>query len=229
MDKEPWKQTLPRQEDIVTIEISHFGQVSMLASGNYPSKSVNNPLTPRTPRDGDYDSDKEEAEEIFEERKSLAQLPVFNYRKTFTYLIDEEEAEEIFEERKKFGATSSFQLPEDFHISHKLTEEHEKIFRNPENKESGLWSYMERIYVDVIHGSVDEKLLNDVMMSGFLSKMKLSKWDVIITSEMPDNELIAHVISSNDDHASHTIPFKRTYDWSFCESFFGRASYHGDA
>ncbi|GKB58428.1 diacylglycerol kinase 5-like protein, partial [Tanacetum coccineum] len=86
MDGEPWKQPLPRQEDTVTIEISRFGQVSMLASGNYPSKSVNDPLTPRTPRDGDYDS-------------------------------DEEEAEEISEDRKKFGAASSFQLPEDFHIS----------------------------------------------------------------------------------------------------------------
>ncbi|GKB96141.1 diacylglycerol kinase 5-like protein, partial [Tanacetum coccineum] len=111
MDKEPWKQPLPRQEDTVTIEISRFGHVSMLASGHYPSKSVNDPLTPRTPIDGDYDS-------------------------------DEEEAEEISEERKKFGATSSFQLPEDFHISQ---EEHEKISRNPENKEPGLWTYMERI------------------------------------------------------------------------------------
>lgn len=57
----------------------------MLASGNYPAKSVNDPLTPRTPRDGD-DS-------------------------------DEEEVEEVSEERKKFVAASSFQLPEDFHIS----------------------------------------------------------------------------------------------------------------
>ncbi|PWA81041.1 NAD kinase/diacylglycerol kinase-like domain-containing protein [Artemisia annua] len=85
MDGEPWKQPLPKKEDTVTIEISRFGQVSMLASGNYPAKSVNDPLTPRTPRDGD-DS-------------------------------DEESVEEVSEERKKFGAASSFQLPEDFHIS----------------------------------------------------------------------------------------------------------------
>ncbi|KAD4385993.1 hypothetical protein E3N88_26162 [Mikania micrantha] len=87
MDGEPWKQPLPKENDTVTIEISCFGQVSLLATGNYPSKSVNDPNTPRTPKDNECDSDEEEV------------------------------VEDIAEERKKFGAASSFRLPDDFHIS----------------------------------------------------------------------------------------------------------------
>ncbi|MFS7940604.1 putative diacylglycerol kinase (ATP) [Helianthus anomalus] len=87
MDGEPWKQPLPKENDTVTIEISCSGQVSMLATGNHPSKSVNDPSTPRTPKDNECDSD------------------------------DEEAVEDISEAQKKFGAANSFQLPEDFHIS----------------------------------------------------------------------------------------------------------------
>ncbi|KAJ0751285.1 putative diacylglycerol kinase (ATP) [Helianthus annuus] len=87
MDGEPWKQPLPKENDTVTIEISCSGQVSMLATGNHPSKSVNDPSTPRTPKDNECDSDEEEA------------------------------VEDISEAQKKFGAANSFQLPEDFHIS----------------------------------------------------------------------------------------------------------------
>ncbi|XP_035846275.1 diacylglycerol kinase 5 [Helianthus annuus] len=87
MDGEPWKQPLPNENDTVTIEISCSGQVSMLATGNHPSKSVNDPSTPRTPKDNECDSDEEEA------------------------------VEDISEAQKKFGAANSFQLPEDFHIS----------------------------------------------------------------------------------------------------------------
>ncbi|XP_076905503.1 diacylglycerol kinase 1-like [Bidens hawaiensis] len=87
MDGEPWKQPLPKYDDTVTIEISCSGQVSMLATGTYPSKSVYDPNTPRTPKDNECDSDEEEA------------------------VVD------ISEEQRKFGAAPSFQLPEDFHIS----------------------------------------------------------------------------------------------------------------
>ncbi|KAK9072298.1 hypothetical protein SSX86_008731 [Deinandra increscens subsp. villosa] len=87
MDGEPWKQPLPKENGTVTIEISCCGQVKMLATGNHPSKSVNDPSTPCTPRDNERDSDEEEV------------------------------IEEISEEKEKFGAASSFQLPENFHIS----------------------------------------------------------------------------------------------------------------
>ncbi|KAI3717872.1 hypothetical protein L1987_69776 [Smallanthus sonchifolius] len=87
MDGEPWKQPLPKENDNVIVEISCSGQVNMLATGNHPSKSVNDPSTPLTPKDNELDSDEEEV------------------------------IEGISEERKKFGAASSFQLPEDFHIS----------------------------------------------------------------------------------------------------------------
>ncbi|KAK1435661.1 hypothetical protein QVD17_01427 [Tagetes erecta] len=60
MDGEPWKQPLPKGNDIVVIEISCFGQVKMLATGNHPSKSVNDPSTPRVPSDNECDSDEEE-------------------------------------------------------------------------------------------------------------------------------------------------------------------------
>ncbi|GKC31882.1 diacylglycerol kinase 5-like protein [Tanacetum coccineum] len=68
MDGEPWKQPLPEKDDTVTIEISRFGQVNMLATGTYPSKSVTDPLSPK---EGvfDNDSDEEEVEDISEERK----------------------------------------------------------------------------------------------------------------------------------------------------------------
>ncbi|KAI3504459.1 hypothetical protein L1887_25938 [Cichorium endivia] len=87
MDGEPWKQPLPKKDDTVVIEISRFGQVNMLATGENPSKSVNDPLTPRTPRDSEYDSDEEEVVEV------------------------------IPEDRRKLGAAESFRLPEDFNIS----------------------------------------------------------------------------------------------------------------
>lgn len=89
MDGEPWKQPLPTKDEneSVVIEISRFGQVSMLATGENPSKSVNDPLTPRTPsKDSEYDS-------------------------------DEEDLEEIPEDRKKLGAAASFKLPQDFNLS----------------------------------------------------------------------------------------------------------------
>ncbi|XP_055836392.1 diacylglycerol kinase 1-like [Solanum dulcamara] len=43
MDGEPWKQPLPKDDDKVVIEISHFGQVSMLASPHCLSNGINAP------------------------------------------------------------------------------------------------------------------------------------------------------------------------------------------
>ncbi|KAG5570139.1 hypothetical protein H5410_059905, partial [Solanum commersonii] len=43
MDGEPWKQPLPIDDDKVVIEISHFGQVNILATPHCLSKSINLP------------------------------------------------------------------------------------------------------------------------------------------------------------------------------------------
>lgn len=60
MDGEPWKQPLPKGDDNVIIEISCIGQVKMLATGNYPSKSVNDHSTPCVPSDNECDSNEED-------------------------------------------------------------------------------------------------------------------------------------------------------------------------
>lgn len=90
LDGEPWKQPLPEDDDTVMVEISHLGQVNMLAAEHCISKSVHDPSTPSAASShyGDDDSDAEDSEE--EER----------------------------EERKKFGAADTFRLPEDVDIAH---------------------------------------------------------------------------------------------------------------
>lgn len=55
IDGEPWKQPLPVDDDTVLVEISHLGQVNMLATHDSRSKSVNDPSSP-------YHNDVEEDE-----------------------------------------------------------------------------------------------------------------------------------------------------------------------
>lgn len=43
IDGEPWKQPLPVDDDTVVVEISHLGQVNMLATHDCRSKSVHDP------------------------------------------------------------------------------------------------------------------------------------------------------------------------------------------
>ncbi|KAL1345800.1 hypothetical protein HN51_019494 [Arachis hypogaea] len=45
IDGEPWKQPLPIDDDTVVVEISHHGQVNMLATHECKSKSVHDPST----------------------------------------------------------------------------------------------------------------------------------------------------------------------------------------
>ncbi|KAI7750345.1 hypothetical protein M8C21_025674, partial [Ambrosia artemisiifolia] len=80
MDGEPWKQPLPKDNDTVTIEISCSGQVKMLATGNYPSKSVNDPSTPRMTKDNEHDSDEEE---VIEESKKFGAASGFQLPEGF--------------------------------------------------------------------------------------------------------------------------------------------------
>ncbi|KAL2224706.1 UNVERIFIED_CONTAM: Diacylglycerol kinase 5 [Sesamum indicum] len=90
IDGEPWKQPLPMDDDTVVVEISHFGQVSILANTPCRSRSINAPYSPQTSEDYGYNSNEDEDE--FEEGGS--------------------------EERKKFGAADTFRLPDDFEVAH---------------------------------------------------------------------------------------------------------------
>ncbi|KAL6196441.1 hypothetical protein ACLB2K_032056 [Fragaria x ananassa] len=87
IDGEPWKQPLPADEDSVVVEISHFGQVSMLATPLKRSKSVSDPESPVSSHDKDDDSSNEE--EYFEDSG----------------------------ERRKFGASDTFKIPDGIHIA----------------------------------------------------------------------------------------------------------------
>lgn len=89
LDGEPWKQPLPVDDDTVVVEISHFGQVSVLATTLCRSKSVYDPASPDSPassRDEEDDSNDD---------------------------IDSED----MEERRKFGASNTFKLPEDIYLA----------------------------------------------------------------------------------------------------------------
>ncbi|KAL0537004.1 hypothetical protein IC582_025972 [Cucumis melo] len=87
IDGEPWKQPLPANESVV-VEISHLGQVNMLATSNCRSKSANDPLTPSRHEE---DSDEEDFEE---------------------------DSTQSGEEFRKFGAADTFKIPDEIDISH---------------------------------------------------------------------------------------------------------------
>ncbi|KAL0405781.1 UNVERIFIED_CONTAM: Diacylglycerol kinase [Sesamum latifolium] len=59
IDGEPWKQPLPVDDEMVVVEISHLGQVKMLATHDCISKSVFDPSSPMAQEDG-RDSDNED-------------------------------------------------------------------------------------------------------------------------------------------------------------------------
>ncbi|XVF18482.1 hypothetical protein REPUB_Repub11eG0025400 [Reevesia pubescens] len=87
IDGEPWKQPLPVDDDTVVVEISHFGQVSMLATPFCRSQSVNNPSSAISRNDEDKDS------------------------------TDEGESPDGWEEKRKFGAADTFKIPDKFDIT----------------------------------------------------------------------------------------------------------------
>ncbi|TKY48821.1 Diacylglycerol kinase 5 [Spatholobus suberectus] len=61
IDGEPWKQPLPVDDDTVLVEISHHGQVNMLATHDSKSKSVNDPSSPYHNDVEEDDSDDEDS------------------------------------------------------------------------------------------------------------------------------------------------------------------------
>lgn len=86
IDGEPWKQPLPVDDDTVVVEISHFGQVSMLANPPCRSKSVTSPSPPESPHipeDEEFDSADEELEENLEERRKLGAAETFRFPDEF--------------------------------------------------------------------------------------------------------------------------------------------------
>lgn len=89
IDGEPWKQPLPKDDDTVVVEISHLGQVNMLATQNCRSKSVNDVSSSSSHHNG------EEEDDFSDEDDSRAQ-PEF----------------------KKFGAADTFRIPDEIDISH---------------------------------------------------------------------------------------------------------------
>ncbi|KAL2523603.1 Diacylglycerol kinase 5 [Abeliophyllum distichum] len=71
IDGEPWKQPLPLDDVTVVVEISHFSQVSMLATSQCQSRSISAPPSPYKCEDSQSDSNDEEFEDDLEERKKL--------------------------------------------------------------------------------------------------------------------------------------------------------------
>ncbi|GMP65651.1 hypothetical protein CsSME_00026353 [Camellia sinensis var. sinensis] len=75
IDGEPWKQPLPVDDDTVVVEISHFGQVSMLATPYCRSKSVEDPSSPCIQDDDEEDDSNED--EDWEEKRKLGAADTF--------------------------------------------------------------------------------------------------------------------------------------------------------
>uniref|UniRef100_A0A0A9FYE9 Diacylglycerol kinase accessory domain-containing protein n=1 Tax=Arundo donax TaxID=35708 RepID=A0A0A9FYE9_ARUDO len=60
VDGEPWKQPLPMDDDTVVVEISHLGQVTMLANEPCNSRSVHDPSSPPQAHDSHGDDSLED-------------------------------------------------------------------------------------------------------------------------------------------------------------------------
>ncbi|KAK7312960.1 hypothetical protein VNO77_37239 [Canavalia gladiata] len=78
IDGEPWKQPLPKDDDTVVVEISHHGQVSMLATPMCRSKSTHDPSSPTADQE-ENDSGDEELQEDSEEKRKFGAADTFKY------------------------------------------------------------------------------------------------------------------------------------------------------
>ncbi|XWS68570.1 hypothetical protein CRYUN_Cryun04dG0101600 [Craigia yunnanensis] len=87
IDGEPWKQPLPIDDDTVVVEISHHGQVNMLATQNCRSKSVHDNPSSTSHHNGEEDDS------------------------------DEEDSRNEADEFRKFGAAGTFRIPDEVDIS----------------------------------------------------------------------------------------------------------------
>ncbi|KAF5194092.1 Diacylglycerol kinase [Thalictrum thalictroides] len=76
IDGEPWKQPLPVDDDTVVVEISHHGQVNMLATQDCRSKSVHD-LTSDPSHYEEGSGSGEDSEEELEERRKFGAADTF--------------------------------------------------------------------------------------------------------------------------------------------------------
>lgn len=74
IDGEPWKQPLPVNDGTVAVEISHFGQVSVLASPHCRSRNMCAPPLSYTSDDRNFHNEEFENRE---ERKKLGAASTF--------------------------------------------------------------------------------------------------------------------------------------------------------
>lgn len=77
IDGEPWKQPLPKDDDTVVVEISHLGQVNMLATRDCRSKSKHDPSTPSKHDDEGHNSDEEDSTVEGEEWRKFGAAETF--------------------------------------------------------------------------------------------------------------------------------------------------------
>ena len=89
IDGEPWKQPLPIDDATVMVEISHHGQVNMLATQNCRSKSVHDDPSSTNHHDNGGEEDDS----------------------------DEEDSRHGATEFRKFGAADTFRIPDEVDIS----------------------------------------------------------------------------------------------------------------
>ncbi|XP_060178892.1 diacylglycerol kinase 5-like [Lycium barbarum] len=76
IDGEPWKQPLPVDDDTVVIEISHLGQVKMLATHGCISKGVDDPSSHGN-HDADADDDSDEEDSVRDEQRKYGAADTF--------------------------------------------------------------------------------------------------------------------------------------------------------
>ncbi|KAK9156081.1 hypothetical protein Sjap_003561 [Stephania japonica] len=77
IDGEPWKQPLPVDDDTVVVEISHRGQVKMLAVEGCRSKSVEDPSSHGVHNHEDNGNDDDDGDEDWEERRKFGAADTF--------------------------------------------------------------------------------------------------------------------------------------------------------
>ncbi|XP_054813789.1 diacylglycerol kinase 5-like isoform X2 [Prosopis cineraria] len=75
IDGEPWKQPLPLDDDTVVVEISHLGQVNMLATHDCSSKSVHD--ASKTHHDDAEEDDSEDEDSTAEEFRKFGTADTF--------------------------------------------------------------------------------------------------------------------------------------------------------